>query len=421
MAPRSRMCLKILMSLFFTVLPIGSQAVIAQVNPSPLLIAEFRTRGPNGKFDEFVKIYNNTDSPYTVQTTDGSAGFALCALSGSSNSLGITQRFTIPNGTVIPARGFYLGALAITGGSAQGYGLSDYALPDIVYGTDIDDDRGIALFDSAASGNWTLAHRLDAVGFNNSAAAAAQLSREGTALASAGNANGQYSWVRKIDKESMRAIDTNNNAADFQFISNNGGMYNGVLSVLGYPGPQNLNDPNERGSTLIGTLIPDGSSPTGFKLNTRDLLDTGTNKTFGTLTGYRRITNSGTETISKLRFRVVEMTTKNSPLVCGAQCPQSDIRYLSSGIVPSGNPKGTKIEKEADQGLGGGVNTSGNVEGVLDLGANPLLPGQFVDVEFVLGVETKGYFRFFVSVEGKGLPAVPLAAVTSTTTVSRGK
>src|SRR5215207_1575464 len=181
MAPRLRMCFKVLASLFFAVFVPGSQTAFAQVSPSPLLIAEFRTRGPNGKFDEFVKIYNNTDSPYTVQTTDGSAGFALCALSGSVNTLSITQRFTIPNGTVIPARGYYLGALANTGLPQQnGYSLSSYSTPDVEYGTDIDDDRGVALFDSASSGNWTLVHRIDAVGFNNSASAAAQLAREGT-------------------------------------------------------------------------------------------------------------------------------------------------------------------------------------------------------------------------------------------------
>jgi hypothetical protein len=393
------MCLKILASLFFIAFLGSSQAVLAQT-PCSLIIAEFRTRGPNGKFDEFVKVYNTSNSPCTVQSAGNSGGYALVALSGSTNTLNITQRFTIPNGTVIPGRGFYLGALANTGLPQQnGYSLTAYSTPDVVYGTDIDDDRGIALFDSAASGDWTLAHRLDAVGFNNSANAAAQLTREGTPLGSAGNTNGQYSWVRKIDKTSFVMQDTGNNAADFQFISNDGGTYGGQVSVLGYPGPQSLTDPNPNNSDLVGSLIPDGGSPTGFKQNVRDLTPQ-TNATFGTLTIYRKITNTGSNTYTKLRFRVVEMTTLHSPNVCSG-CGQSDIRYLSSGIVPSGGPKGTKIERESDQAKGGGVNSSSNVEGVLDLGANPLLPGQSVDVQFVLGVMTNGYFRFFVSSEGK--------------------
>ena len=391
----------------------GQSAVFAQAATCPLQIAEFRTRGPNGKFDEFVKIYNNSGSAYTVQTSDGSAGFALVALSGSSQSLSLSQRFTIPNGTVIAARGFYLGALANTGLPQQnGYSLTAYSTPDIVYGTDIDDDRGIALFDSASSGNWTLAHRIDAVGFNNSAAAAAVLAREGTPLASAGTANGQYSWVRKIDKTSLIPQDTGNNVSDFQFVSNNGGTYNGVVSILGYPGPQSKTDPNPRNGDLVGSLIPDPMSATLVKENTRDYTPA-TNAPFGTLTIYRRITNAGSDTYTKLRFRVVEMTTLHSPNVCNG-CGQSDIRYLSSGIVPSGAPKGTKIERESDQAMGGGVNTSGNVEGVLDLGANPLLPGQSVDIQFVLGVATNGYFRFFVSIEGQPLVPVVISAPIKT-------
>src|ERR1044071_9519252 len=159
MAPRSRMCLKILASLFFIAFLGSSQAVLAQT-PCSLIIAEFRTRGPNGKFDEFVKVYNTSNSPCTVQSAGNSGGYALVALSGSTNTLNITQRFTIPNGTVIPGRGFYLGALANTGLPQQnGYSLTAYSTPDVVYGTDIDDVRGIALFDTTDSGLWTLAHR----------------------------------------------------------------------------------------------------------------------------------------------------------------------------------------------------------------------------------------------------------------------
>lgn len=430
MPPRLRVCLKAMPLLLLALFLSGAQSVLAQT-ANPLLIAEFRTRGPNGKFDEFVKIYNNSDAPFTVQTTDNSAGFALVALSGSPQSLNLSSRFTIPNGTVIAPRGYYLGVIPSTGGSNQGYSLDSYSQADVTYGTDIDDERGIALFNNASSNSWTLANRIDAVGFNNSSQAAAQLAREGTPLASPGNANGEYSWVRKLDLFTGRPIDTGNNASDFQFISTTGGTFGGVISVLGMPGPQNRNDPNERNATIIGTLIPDANSPSGFRQNVRDTADTGANKTFGTLTIFRRFKNEGSDTIKLLRFRVYEITTRNSPLVCGSRCPQSDVRYLDSGVVPSGGPKGTQVDNRVAQPMGGGLNASSTFGGVIDLGADPLDPGESIDVQFVLGVEVRGYYRFFVNIEGK--PAPPNApaetdeiapqpvATSSSTTRRRGR
>ncbi|MCA1613283.1 MAG: carboxypeptidase regulatory-like domain-containing protein [Acidobacteria bacterium] len=42
-----------------------------------VVISEYRLDGPGGPADEFVEIYNNTNSPVTVSTADGSAGWAL--------------------------------------------------------------------------------------------------------------------------------------------------------------------------------------------------------------------------------------------------------------------------------------------------------------------------------------------------------
>src|SRR5262245_10304641 len=76
--------------------------------PAALLISEFRFRGPAGVNDEFIELYNNTDSPLTVNAVDGSSGFAVAAADG-------VVRVVIPNGTIIPARGHYLGANNGTG------------------------------------------------------------------------------------------------------------------------------------------------------------------------------------------------------------------------------------------------------------------------------------------------------------------
>jgi hypothetical protein len=66
----------------------------ARTSNAPLIISEFRLRGPSGAFDEFVEIYNNTDTDHIVATTDGSAGYALAASDGIA-------RFVIPNGTLL--------------------------------------------------------------------------------------------------------------------------------------------------------------------------------------------------------------------------------------------------------------------------------------------------------------------------------
>jgi len=51
-------------------------------------------RGPNGANDEFIEIYNNSDTSTTVASQVGS-GFAVAASDA-------VVRCTIPNGTVIP-------------------------------------------------------------------------------------------------------------------------------------------------------------------------------------------------------------------------------------------------------------------------------------------------------------------------------
>lgn len=125
--------------------------------PGSLIIGEFRLRVTNGAADEYFELYNTTGQPLTVRTTDGSSGWAL------ASSDGVT-RFTVPNGTVIPANGHYLVA------NSGGYSLSSYAAPDQTYTGDIPDNSGVALFRTATAANFTTANRLDAVGFSGTSA-----------------------------------------------------------------------------------------------------------------------------------------------------------------------------------------------------------------------------------------------------------
>src|SRR5215207_11098640 len=93
-------------------------------------------------------------------------GYAVAASDGAA-------RCMIPNGTVIPNRGHYLCTNSVA------YSLSGYATGNATYTTDIPDNTGIALFNTSVAANFTLANRLDAVGFTSEANT---LYREGAGL-----------------------------------------------------------------------------------------------------------------------------------------------------------------------------------------------------------------------------------------------
>src|SRR4029079_9030395 len=133
----------------------------------PLIISEFRLRGPNGAQDEYVEIYNNSDTAHTVNSVDGtSSGYALVGSSNATlNDNLVTTRFVIPNGTVIPARSHFLAT------NSNGYTLNGYpagngtgATGNITYTIQIPDNTGIALFGTAVAFNYNLANRIDTVG-----------------------------------------------------------------------------------------------------------------------------------------------------------------------------------------------------------------------------------------------------------------
>ena len=94
------------------------------------MISEFRTRGPIGANDEFVELYNNSDSAVDI------SGWKL---RGSNNAGAITTRLTIKPASILPVRGHFLA----TNGSTSGYSGS---LPgDQAYTSGITNDGGIAL------------------------------------------------------------------------------------------------------------------------------------------------------------------------------------------------------------------------------------------------------------------------------------
>ena len=70
--------------------------LIADQPASQILISELRTSGPGGAGDDFVEIYNNTDSPHTVN--DPSGGYGLFKMGADCNATPVLIG-VIPNGT----------------------------------------------------------------------------------------------------------------------------------------------------------------------------------------------------------------------------------------------------------------------------------------------------------------------------------
>ncbi|HEY1404842.1 MAG TPA: proprotein convertase P-domain-containing protein [Pyrinomonadaceae bacterium] len=351
--------------------------------PSPLIISEFRLRGPNGANDEFVEIYNTGNTPYTVTPFDGSAGFAVVASDGAT-------RFVVPNGTVIPGRGHYLGVNSV------GYSLASYpsGTGDATYTTDIPDNAGIALFNSSNAGNFVLGNRLDAVGSTSEANA---VYREGAGYPAITGSAAEQTFFRDLRNGTPK--DTGNNAADFLYADTGGNIQAAGLN-LGAPGPEGMTSPIQRNGLIKASNIDPMVASTVPPNRVRSAAGANpTNAAFGTLDIRRRFTNTSGVTVTRLRFRIVDITTFPRPNVSTA-----DLRVLSSaqltGVMLTGGGtitvEGTTLESPPAQALGGGYNSTLSAGTVT---TSPIAPGASVNLRFLLGVQEQGTFRFLVNVE----------------------
>ena len=359
--------------------------------PVPVVISEFRLRGPGGANDEFVELFNASNAPLTVSTSDGSGGWSLVASDGF-------VRFTVPSGTVIPGYGHYL-AVNSLGYSLQGYpaGNGSGAAGDTVFLMDIPDRAGIALFNTSNTLNFTSAHRIDAAGYNS----APPLYREGAGFptyAAETLFNIEYSFFR--DLAAGLPKDTNDNVADFRGVDTNA-TNTGAGQHLGAPGPENLSGPTVIGGSRIQMSLLDPTVARDQAPNrVRDTTPNAENNSpLGTLSIRRTVTNVSDASITRLRFRIVDITTY--PYMTGT----SDIRAISSpALVVTRNDgsnvfvNGTTLETPPTQFIGGGYNSTLSANGITT--SFPLAPGQSMSFQFLLGVQQSGYFRFFVVVEG---------------------
>jgi CSLREA domain-containing protein len=357
--------------------------------------------GPNAppfppETDEFIEIYNNTDADIVVTdanpatcaaqvatlllTPAQACGWALVDLQGSVSSI---PRFVIPVGTTIPARGHYLAA-------STGYSLSALTAPDQTYSPPLysggeADYTGLALFKTADRAQFTQSNVFDAVGFEG----VAPLFREGSGLLPASGVTDdvQFSFVR--NQTSSRPSDTGDNRADFTLVATTPSLLLSGPSTLGAPGPENTTSLVSRNSGFAVSFPPNVAS--SLRNNT-----TVSNGSLGTLSLRRRFTNNTGQTLSKLRFRVVQLTTYGSKQLFANQ---AEVRLLDAQLAGLPNSiKATTVETPPAQTSGGGVNSGLLVSGSLTL-AQPLASGQSVDVEFLLGVMQSGSYQFVVVVE----------------------
>lgn len=354
-----------------------------------IIISEFRLRGPDpdaggaltGADDEFVELYNQTDvavdiSGWVVVSSDNTA----------------TPKFIVPGSSSIPARGHFL----IVGSA---YSLGAVAGSNGTLAAGIPDGSGVALFNNSAT--LTSGTQLSAVGFSG---VADSLYREGVGLTPAGGltTDGEYSFARRLGSGLPQA--TGNNAGDFIFVATDGGTYDLLPSMLGAPSPENRTSPIQRNQTIKAQLLDTQAASSASPNRLRDATPNacgGSNCALGTLAIRRAFKNNTGAAVTQLRFRIVDITTIGSP---GAGPTQADLRGLTSGdvnvmltngtIVPV---SGLTLDAPPTQSLGGGVHSTVTA-GSVTTGA-PIAPGASANVQFVLGVQQGGSFRFFVNVE----------------------
>lgn len=406
-----------------------------------ILISEFRTRGlgngPSGEgsADEFIELYNNTDQSITIvdavpgadPTSPTGAGWRLAVAQGANETtfVVLSQTAGTTGPTALPPRGYFLIATQPVAPNPSGnsytlapyptgVGISSSGVPNVSINPVspavgfMPDDGGLAFYSSSTG---LPAHRMDSVGFSSMTNSDY---KEGTGLSPAGGitTNSQHSWVRNLSNGKPK--DTNDNAADFVLVDTTAATFNGVAATLGAPGPQRgpvasaftvSSSPIEHNANMPATLVDPMQGSAVAPNRVRDLTPVA-NGANGTLKIRRRFTNNTGLPIVALRYRVVAITTlTGTPIPPG----QADLRVLDSpNQTITLTDKSTvfvralTLQTPAVQVNGGGLNSSLG-EGFITTSTR-LLNGESTVVEFNLGVQVPGTFRFYVNVEALTVP-----------------
>lgn len=423
---------------------------ITQANPpGSLIISEIRTSGPGGAGDDFVEIYNNSDSPHTVTASDASAGYGIYKM-GTSCNVDPILIGTIPNATVIPARGHFL--LVGSAYTLGNYGGTGAAAGNLTMSSDIENDRNVAIFTVSDIASLSSVNRLDAVGFGINVGGACNLLREGSTLPAAFGSTLEYTFFRYQCAFLVPGClvpgakrDTNDNSGDLFFAETTGAPVAGVGERLGAPGPENITGPRSVNGGVQLSLLDSTVAANAAPNQVRDFTsDPPNNSTFGTYSFRRRFSNNTGSTITRLRFRITEMTTDVGPSSMFADLrARTSMAAVVNGIndpttcATTGTPttvpcqvtaQATTLEQPPAQAAGGGFNST--LTATLPSG---LPTGQSMNFNFLFGVQNNptSFFRVCFVVESlptggstthcisEGLPVA--ANVSLSGQVRRGK
>ncbi|HYX42523.1 MAG TPA: hypothetical protein VE821_12535, partial [Pyrinomonadaceae bacterium] len=236
------------------------------------------------------------------------------------------------------------------------------------------------------------------------------LYKEGTGYPTLTPFSIDYTFYRNLNNANGAPLDTDNNATDFLFADTQG-TPSGPPQRLGAPGPENLSSPTQRNATIKSSLIDPGCSgsgpvdglghPTTVNACARQRDTTagaGSTSTFGTLSIRRKFTNTTGLSVTRLRFRIVDVTTFPPPAGTADLRPITSSDYvanLSGGGTTT--VMGVTLETPPSQPNGGGFNSSLSA-GIITMGT-PLANGVSINLHFLVGVQQTGNYRFFVNVE----------------------
>ncbi|WP_375500674.1 ice-binding family protein [uncultured Jatrophihabitans sp.] len=338
-----------------------STPVTVQVNAyvGEVIVTEFRASGPAGSGDSYVEL-RNTGPAVPL------GGFVVRTDVGTSTTLPSNA------GTLGTARSYLL--------TGPTYSLSTVGTAD---------DSGVPI---GAGGVQVLAPDTDST--VTDAAGPTDGFHLGTGLAPLAGATpgGQYAWVRT--EVAGAAVNSGDNAADFQLVSTTGTAIGGAQSTLGSPSPIGTADPYQHNVTLRSTLLDAGVASTATP---NRLAITGPP---GTLTLRRTITNTAAGTVHNANVRISAISEANGVTQAGrtsvpartaelrATDPATATTVVTLGSGATVLVHNLSPDDPATSSNGGGLNTTLTVP----LPVGGLLPGASVDIAITLTVDVSGTY-----------------------------
>ncbi len=337
-----------------------------------VIVTEFRTSGPGGAGDNYVELLN-------TGPTVPLAGFKISADSGTV--------------TTLPANAGLLGtgrSYLVTG---AGFTLAAIATSDDVVATVGTGGMKVTAPDTGST-------RTDAVGPGTGF-------HTGTGLLPiTGNPDSNWAWVRT--ELAGAAVDSRNNAADFQLVSTGLAPVGGVQPTLGSPSPTGTADPYQHNATLKSTLLDTGK---GVATAPNRVVVTGT---LGQLVIRRTITNTTGQTITAAKVRTSALSEQfgaPQPGVANQPAGVAKLHAINPAaptelVTVTGGASVTVHDLSVDApsaGPGGGLNSTFTVP----LPGGGLAPGASINVAFTFVVETHGTFWFGYDVDATTTAVAP--------------